>query len=197
MKTCEFCSLDFKPARREQRFCSRQCAQQRSWSKAGVCKRCQIEYVKPSKNSLFCNSSCAASFNNLSRRRTPRQCRCGRAMAAGSRQCRECYRNEDELTQAWLRDEISGTTEYALRAFVRKYIVERDGGRCVECAFAGVNPYSKRSILQIDHVDGNWQNDRPENLRLICPNCHAMTSTYGALNMGNGRKWKKQYRQYG
>ncbi|MFB7978960.1 HNH endonuclease [Streptomyces vinaceus] len=32
--------------------------------------------------------------------------------------------------------------------------------------------------LEIDHVNGDWRDDRRENLRLLCPNCHAITSTW-------------------
>lgn len=38
-----------------------------------------------------------------------------------------------------------------------------------------------------DHIDGDWQNNRPENLRLLCPNCDSLQPTYGGLNKGNGR----------
>ncbi|MFB7466307.1 hypothetical protein ACFCZ1_22930 [Streptomyces sp. NPDC056224] len=32
--------------------------------------------------------------------------------------------------------------------------------------------------LEIDHVNGDWSDDRRENLHLLCPNCHAVTSTW-------------------
>lgn len=39
--------------------------------------------------------------------------------------------------------------------------------------------------LELDHVDGNKYNHKLENLRLLCPNCHALTPTYRAKNMGS------------
>lgn len=52
------------------------------------------------------------------------------------------------------------------------------------------------SVLQLDHIDGRWDNNSPDNVRMLCPTCHALTETYGAKNMGNGRTWKSQYNQY-
>ncbi|MFJ7771424.1 HNH endonuclease [Streptomyces sp. NPDC097107] len=48
------------------------------------------------------------------------------------------------------------------------------------CAMCGTGPEwnGKPLRLEVDHVDGAWWDNRPENLRLLCPNCHASTDTY-------------------
>ena len=36
--------------------------------------------------------------------------------------------------------------------------------------------------LEVDHVNGDWSDNRPGNVRLLCPNCHATTDTYCGRN---------------
>jgi len=36
--------------------------------------------------------------------------------------------------------------------------------------------------IELDHINGNNRDNRLENLRLLCPNCHAQTPTYRGRN---------------
>ena len=41
--------------------------------------------------------------------------------------------------------------------------------------------------LELDHINGRADDNRLENLRLLCPNCHAQTPTYRGRNIGKAR----------
>lgn len=48
------------------------------------------------------------------------------------------------------------------------------------CAVCGTPPEwrGRAMTLEVDHVNGDRHDDRRENLRLLCPNCHAVTATW-------------------
>lgn len=72
---------------------------------------------------------------------------------------------------------------YQRTTSLRKRLIEEGyfEHRCAEC---GLTEWRNQPIpLELDHINGERQDNRLENLRLLCPNCHALTSTYRGKNM--------------
>jgi hypothetical protein len=64
--------------------------------------------------------------------------------------------------------------------------LSEDRGYACECC--GISEWNGKELtLQVDHIDGNPGDDSPNNVRLICPNCHSQTEFLGGRNKGNGR----------
>ena len=65
---------------------------------------------------------------------------------------------------------------------IKSFLIKLKGPECWECGWSGKNIYTNTWVIDLDHIDGSHENTRPSNFRLLCPNCHAMTSTYKYLN---------------
>lgn len=84
-----------------------------------------------------------------------------------------------------------GITARNISTHLRKYLVEKFKNKCSVCGWCKKHPVTGQIPLEIDHIDGNSENNQENNLRLICPNCHALTPFFKNLNRGKGRKWRK------
>jgi predicted nucleic acid-binding Zn ribbon protein len=153
------------------------------------CKLCNKEI---SKYNNFCNQSCAAIFNNTARIKHPKNIDClvcNKKISNNnekfcSLKCDATYKHKNVITN-WLENNATIGPRP-----LKRYLINLYGHRCSNCENSTWN--GQPIPIELEYKDGNSQNNRPENLCLLCPNCHAQTPTYKSKNKGSGRHYRRQ-----
>lgn len=159
------------------------------------CKECGDSFVCNKKEKrIFCSQSCSSSFNNKLKRVHYKECEnckgdIRKNVSEKTRFCdRDCYL---EFRRGERRKKIISGDVVNLDG-TKKYLIEMNGEKCEMCGWCERNKKTNRVPIQLDHINGNAEDNRIENFRLLCPNCHSLTETYGALNIGFGRKNRRR-----
>jgi len=114
---------------------------------------------------------------------------CGKELTMEQRHNKYCsvkcqcdYQNNEKI-QKWKNNEDNGTIkDGTLSATIRKYLIKQANNQCELCGWNKINPITNLVPLEIHHIDGNYLNNKPENLQVLCPNCHSLTPNYKRLN---------------
>lgn len=203
MNICKQCNKKEVPKGRV--YCSASC-QHNSMKKyplSRLCAGCDEPFIimnSLQKNNKFCGQSCAATTNNkiyIKRKRMSRHCEvCDKIIRGKSDLCQRHYAEalRKEKIQSWLSGEWDGAQPCGdLSQWIRNYLIELADNYCshADCVSEGRqipnHPSDGRSVLEINHINGDGLDHRPENLEAICPTCHSLTINYRGRNIGNGR----------
>lgn len=160
-KTCPWCEKDYSTKDNKQKYCSHNCA-----GAAGNKARLPKEPRQSTQKCLNCDS-----FVNIKTRAT-KYC---------SLKCQK------DLEFRIRIEESENGIKPASHQTYRNYLIRTFGAKCVKCDWKKVNPITNKVPIELNHIDGNSNNTKLSNLELLCPNCHSLTPTYKALNVGNGR----------
>lgn len=70
-----------------------------------------------------------------------------------------------------------------------------EGIKVEKCEMCGIDSWlNKRINFDLHHINGNNTDNRIENLKILCPNCHAQTDNYKGKNINDGvRILRKKY----
>lgn len=118
---------------------------------------------------------------------------CGKEISHKNKYCSHKCQIEYQQKQweeKWFNEEVSGNCNGVwqdVKDRVRSYLFKKYDNKCSRCGWGEVNPYTGKIPLEIEHIDGNAENTTPENVTLLCPNCHSLTATYRGANRGSGR----------
>jgi predicted nucleic acid-binding Zn ribbon protein len=145
------------------------------------CLHCTNEISYERRANSFCSQSCSATFNNLKREKKIINCLfCGKQTHARNKYCSFECQHDHKRAEA-INNKTAG------HSAAKNYLIKLHGAKCMECGWDKINPHTNRVPIELEHIDGNSENNELSNLKLLCPNCHSLTPTYKALNKGNGR----------
>jgi hypothetical protein len=166
-----------------------------------ICTECGNEFIGKIKDKRkFCSQSCGAKHNN---KKYPKRANinklknclhCGVKLNSNqikfcSRECSSTHYQQENFKKIENGDISFSATLY------KRYLIYKHGEKCMKCGWHEVNPTTGLVPIQLEHKDGKSENHNLNNLELLCPNCHSLTPTYGALNKGNGRKKRRLKRK--
>lgn len=146
-----------------------------------------------SENRKFCSKSCSASFNNKLHIKRVKEnnfngkcanCDCEKNNKR-YKYCSHSCQHEFKRKEIFKKIENGDTTLFHRN--YKKYLIHIHGEKCMKCGWGVKNKFSDKIPIEMEHIDGNSENNNLDNLELLCPNCHSLTSTYKGLNKGNGR----------
>lgn len=207
-KICKSCEEEFDPRCSTQVYCTDECRVKgiRYQPVEKICAReeCSSAFSVPKthQKKIYCSRSCAATVNNSrfpKKERTVKQERCAncdKEMAPGvggniycDHKCQWDLQRKNKL-ENWL---LTGEASVHGRQthYVRDHIFREQAGLCSVCSMPD-EWNGTRLVFILDHIDGNAENNRRDNLRLVCPNCDSQLPTYKAKNRGNGRHSRRE-----
>jgi 5-methylcytosine-specific restriction endonuclease McrA len=155
---------------------------------------CPIDGVElNSTQKTYCSLSCSAkgtrswTYKNVERRTW--KCKvCGVThRRKNSPYCSEEHKLEQQLQEVRKLLVVGKPKSKKLKhQLVRLGLLE------AKCAWCGLTNWRGKTgldgLLQLDHINGNAHDNRLENLRILCANCHTQTDTYCGRNKGNGMR---------
>jgi len=164
------------------------------------CKHCNKKIPYHKKVNKFCSHSCATTVVNKGVRRhgkSPGKClNCGCKTASYlnkfcSHKCSH-EKKYKEYIEEWFAGRKDGVKGGGVSNHIRKYLFKKHNNKCQKCSWAKINKYTNNLSLTVHHKDGNWKNNKPNNLELLCPNCHSLTKNYKIANKGSGRVYRRR-----
>ena len=149
------------------------------------CPKCNNTHTK---GGLFCSRSCAnsRSFSEESKiKKSTANKKFYQSLSEQDKEQINARLKSLSLNTQGYRLELLLSKEFETLAYQskRKRVLIEQEFKCNNCKID--TWFGKPLTLELDHVDGDHQNDLRSNLVALCPNCHSLTETWRGRNRKN------------
>jgi hypothetical protein len=171
------------------------------------CLECESNFMDKSYNDRkFCSRSCSVTYNNKFKIKNgiyavkntkSNGCKsCGDVLNNTNRVKKYCNTKCQKDFEKKLIFERIESGEYNCKnpRKYKEYLIDKFSNKCMKCGWGEFHAVTGNIPIQLEHKDGDSNNNKIDNLELLCPNCHSLTDTFGYLNKGRGRNERKMYR---
>lgn len=149
------------------------------------CKYCGLIVDYSHRINDFCDRACAARYNNnlnfpdVFESSLPTCLWCGKKLSEKDhRICRKGSCRTMYNVSMFLSGKPTLSGRLPRSQTIRKYYINVRGHRCEECMLTS---WANQPIpLELHHKNGDSRDHTSENVKLLCRNCHAFTSTFGS-----------------
>lgn len=149
-----------------------------------TCQNCGVIKRGMYGSGKFCSRKCANTFNSKLNRHEK------------NKKISEALKGRKNPISKWKSNMEIRKRTYELRLLsipfselkfdaIRKRVILEQNRKCNRCGLS--RWMDKEIILELDHIDGNRNNNLRENVEAICPNCHSLTPTWRGKNKSNKR----------
>lgn len=148
------------------------------------CEKCGTEFDAYSKWGVkkFCSRKCANSrvFSDEAKNKKSLALR-GRTVGTRNGLSEEDFENRIKKYKETVAKKLLTVPFESLGLDRKRKRVFEEQNRC--CANCGLSQWMGQLItLELEHKDGNNQNNSRDNLEGLCPNCHSLTETWRGRN---------------
>lgn len=192
-KLCKQCGKPISwldHSRLQKVFCDSSCAasytnkrrERRKWARAPLTR-------KEDENHIKCYCSQCGNYIGVFRKSKPRIL-CDNCNLSRKRQLDKGFEQwkKGEVPKIFSHDtkRLKGELRITAKKRIKEFLLEENDHKCAICGCSDMWNNSPLTFI-LDHINGDWSNQRKENLRLICPNCNSQLGTTKSKKVGTGR----------
>ena len=155
------------------------------------CQKCNVEHTGSYGSGKFCSRSCSNSriHSEETKRKVSNSLKGKQPWNTGSNLTDEHKEKIAHYNKGKIRPRVIDSDAFVENSNLARHVIKkriiRDNLLEYKCTCCGIGAIwnDKKLCLQLDHLNGVNNDNRLDNLRFLCPNCHSQTDTYAAKNI--------------